>query len=64
MDWNQVIILLAGLIILLGVTMIFDARSLAKTLFGFGDQNEASMGMKMFGFILSMVGAFLFFFKF
>ena len=47
------------LILLLGVICIFDARVITKRLFGFGDQNEASMGLKIIGFILSMVGAFV-----
>lgn len=44
------------LIICLGVIMIFDARLLTKRLFGFGDQNDASAGLKIFGFIIAIAG--------
>ena len=44
------------LIICFGVTMIFDARLLTKRLFGFGDQNDASAGLKIFGFIIAISG--------
>ncbi len=56
----QIILIIIGmLILLLGVICIFDARVITKKLFGFGDQNEASMGLKIIGFILSIVGAFI-----
>lgn len=62
---GQKIILIIGLLIaLLGVIMIFDARVITKKLFSFGDQNEACTGLKLFGFLFSMVGAFLFYFHF
>lgn len=50
------------LVICLGVIMIFDARLLTKKLFGFGDQNDASAGLKIVGFIIAIVGAIVFFF--
>lgn len=43
-------------IVLVGVISIYDARLLTKKLFGFGDQNEASMGLKILGFILAIIG--------
>lgn len=43
-------------IVLVGVISIYDARLLTKRLFGFGDQNEASMGLKILGFILAIIG--------
>ena len=53
----QVIIkLIAIIMVLIGVIMIYDARILAKRFFGFGDQNEASSGLKIFGFILAVIG--------
>ena len=42
---------------------IFDARILTKKLFSFGDQNEASMGFKILGFLFSILGAFIIFFN-
>lgn len=55
---GQIIILIVGAIIaLIGVTLVYDARIITKSFFGFGDQNEASMGLKMFGFVFAIVGA-------
>ncbi len=45
------------LLILSGVTLIFDARILTAHWFGFGDQNEATTGMKILGFIIAILGA-------
>lgn len=49
-------VIIGVLIVLIGVITIYDARLLTKKLFGFGDQNEASMGLKILGFILSVIG--------
>ena len=57
MNMFQVILkLIAGLIMILGVIMIYDARLLTKEFFGFGDQNDASSGLKILGFIIAIVG--------
>ena len=54
---GKIIITIIGLIIaILGVIMIFDARYLTKKLFGFGDQNEATSGFKIFGFVVAIIG--------
>lgn len=50
------LVVIGILIALIGVITIYDARLLTKKLFGFGDQNEASMGLKILGFILSIIG--------
>lgn len=53
-----------GIIIaLLGVIMAYDARILTKKLFGFGDQNEATAGMKIMGFFLAIIGGLLIYFN-
>ena len=60
----QIILIIIGmLILLLGVICIFDARVITKKLFGFGDQNEASMGLKIVGLIFFVVGALIVFFN-
>lgn len=60
----KVVLLVIGIIIaLVGTIMIFDARVLSKKLFSFGDQNEASSGMKIMGFILAIIGALLIYFN-
>lgn len=43
-------------IILSGIIMIYDARIITKKFFGFGDQNEASSGLKILGYIISVIG--------
>ena len=49
--------------ILLGVILIYDARSLTKKFFGFGDQNEASNGLKILGSIIAIIGGLLVYFN-
>lgn len=57
-----IIKLVAVLIILLGVILAYDARIITKKIFGFGDQNEASGGLKILGWILSIIGLLIIFF--
>ena len=58
----QVIIkLIAVIMVLLGIILIYDARIVTKKFFGFGDQNEASTGMKILGFIIALLGAIIFY---
>lgn len=60
----QVIIkLIAVLMILTGVILIYDARIITKRFFGFGDQNEATSGLKILGFIIVIIGGLLFYFN-
>ena len=40
------------LIILAGVILVYDARSIIKKFFSFGDQNEGALGLKLIGGIL------------
>lgn len=59
---KTILILIGLLLATLGTVMIFDARLLTKKLFSFGDQNEATMGMKFLGFFLAIAGGLLIFF--
>ncbi|MBO5478194.1 MAG: hypothetical protein J6A04_00455 [Clostridia bacterium] len=60
----KIVLLVIGILIaLLGTIMVFDARSLTKKLFSFGDQNEATSGMKIMGFFLAIIGALLIYFN-
>ena len=60
----EIIVKLIGvIIILLGVIMIYDARILTKKFFGFGDQNEASNGLKILGFVIAIVGGLIIYFN-
>ncbi len=61
---KEIILLILGLILATsGVILIYDARGISKKLFGFGDQNEASAGLKILGFIMVMIGALIIYFN-
>ncbi len=61
---KETIFLIIGLILaVIGVISIYDARDISKKVFGFGDQNEASFGLKIIGFILAIIGALLIYFN-
>ena len=53
---NIIMRLIMMILILFGITLIYDARIITKKFFGFGDQNEGSAGLKMIGFIIAIVG--------
>ena len=60
----QIIIkLIAILMVLGGVILIYDARLITKKFFGFGDQNDASSGLKIVGFLLAIVGGLIIYFN-
>ena len=60
---GKLILLIIGLLIaIFGVIMIFDARMLTQKFFGFGDQNEATLGFKILGVILCIIGAMIIYF--
>ena len=48
-------------LILVGVIFIYDARILSTNWFSFGDQNEATSGLKILGFIFAIIGAIIFY---
>ena len=48
--------ILGIILVVLGVIFIYDARPITKKMFSFGDQNEATMGLKLMGFIISLIG--------
>ncbi len=59
----EVIVKLIGAcMLLLGIILIYDARILTKKFFGFGDQNEATNGLKILGFIIAIVGGLIIYF--
>lgn len=57
--WQQIILIIGALIASGGTILIYDARKITNKVFGFGDQNEATLGLKMIGFILTIIGAFV-----
>ena len=61
----QIIVsLLAAIMLLIGVILIYDARLITIKFFGFGDQNEASSGLKILGFLLVIIGGLILYFNF
>ena len=61
---GKLILLIIGLIItMIGTIMVFDARLLTQKFFGFGDQNEATAGFKILGFVVAIIGALIIFFN-
>mgnify|MGYP001854815335 CR=1 FL=1 len=60
---EMVLIVIGTLIALLGTIMVYDARKLTNKFFSFGDQNEATRGMKILGFFLAIIGALLIYFN-
>ena len=52
----EILKLIATLIVMSGVILIFDARLITKKAFSFGDQNEGTFGLKIIGFIITIIG--------
>ena len=59
---DTIFLLMAALIAMAGVILVYDARSITTRMFGFGDQNEASLGMKIIGFVFCIIGALIIYF--
>ena len=61
---KETIFSILGLILsTVGVILIYDARDISKKIFGFGDQNEASAGLKILGFLMSIIGVLIIYFN-
>lgn len=60
--FNMIMKVLCLLIILIGVVLVYDARLLTKRFFSFGDQNEGAFGLKILGFVISVIGGVVLFF--
>ncbi len=46
-----------------GVKFIYDARPIVKDFFSFGDKNDATLGLKILGFLLSIIGGLLIYYN-
>lgn len=61
----KIFLLMMGVIsAVIGVKLVYDARPIVKKYFSFGDKNEATLGLKMFGFILLILGGLLIYYNF
>lgn len=50
-------LLFIGIIsIIFGIKFIYDARPIVKKYFSMGDKNEATLGLKILGFLLTIIG--------
>ena len=59
----NIILKIVGLIFLLiGVIMVYDARIITHNFFSFGDQNQASLGLKILGFFICIIGSIIVYF--
>ena len=45
-----------------GIKFIYDARPIVKKYFSLGDKNEATLGLKMLGFFLTVIGGIIMYF--
>lgn len=45
-----------AIIMLAGLCILFDARRLVKKYFDFGEENVATNGMKIIGFVVCTIG--------
>lgn len=55
--------ILGAILVVLGIILVYDARPITRRIFSFGDQNEASMGMKIIGFVFAIAAGLLIYFN-
>ena len=48
---------------MIGVKFIYDARPIVIKFFSFGDKNDATLGLKILGFLLLIIGGLLLYFN-
>ncbi len=60
---NKILLGIGVISLMLGVKMIYDARPIVKQYFSFGDENEATLGIKILGFLFAIVGGIVLYFN-
>ena len=55
----EIMAIIGTIVVMLGIILIYDARQITKKLFSFSDQNVATFGIKIFGFVISIIGGFI-----
>lgn len=55
----KLLFILGIILVMFGVILIYDARPITKKMFSFGDQNDATLGLKIMGFLFSIIGMIL-----
>ena len=59
----RIFLLILGILALVFVVkFIYDARPIVKKYFSFGDKNEATLGLKILGFLLTALGGIIMYF--
>ena len=53
----KIVDLIGAIIVMIGVMLLYDARPLTREYFSFGDQNEATLGLKIVGLAVSLIGS-------
>ncbi|MGN1299265.1 MAG: hypothetical protein ACI4UE_04715 [Candidatus Scatovivens sp.] len=61
---REFLLFIAILLLIIGVKFIFDARPIVKKYFAFGQENDATLGLKLFGFLFMVIGTIIMYFKF
>lgn len=61
---NNFLLGIGTILTVFGVKMIYDARPIVKQYFSFGEENEATLGLKILGFVSVLVGSFLIYFSY
>ena len=46
-------VLIEVVVVTVGITLVYDARSIAKKVFSYSDQNGATLALKVAGFLMS-----------
>ena len=46
-------------VVLVGCILIFDSRRIVKKSFSFGDENVTTLGIKIFGTLIALIGGIL-----
>ena len=60
---NKILLGIGVISLVFGVKMIYDARPIVKQYFSFGDENEATLGIKILGFLFAIVGGIVLYFN-
>lgn len=55
----ELLVIIGTIAIMCGIILIYDARHIVKKIFSFGDQNEATLALKIVGFIIAIIGGLL-----
>jgi hypothetical protein len=61
--FKMILKIIGALIALIGIIMVYNSRYLVKKYFNYGEENTATLGMKMFGLVAALIGGFIIYFN-